>query len=139
MNAANDNAPATRAAERAKYEADMVAWHARQARAKAYWAAHPYRPLGEITWPVPEVKQSYKRAYYKGGHRMVIDGVPIRVAAHVKTWSARARACLGKGTAGWKEQQELDRQARALGLVTPEISAHDLQLYESRERPEAAA
>lgn len=113
-----------RAASIAKFQADMAEWHARPARAKAYWKAHPCKPLGEPKWPAPPTR-SYNKAYYEGGYRMVIDGVPIRLAAHVKSWPARAKAALGKGTLGYKEQQELERQAMALGLVKPPAARDD--------------
>lgn len=38
-----------------------------------------------------------KLSYYEGGHRMVIGGVPIRVAAHVKGWKPGNRAALCQG------------------------------------------
>lgn len=41
--------------------------------------------------------RGFKAAYYEGGHRMVIAGVAIRVAAHVKKWKAGNKAALGQG------------------------------------------
>ena len=43
-------------------------------------------------------RTAFKTAYYEGGHRMVFDGVPIRVAAHVKDWAPWMKRALGKGT-----------------------------------------
>lgn len=118
--AANDNDPTQSDADRiAEYKAAMVEWHARQERARLARLAfnQTYKPLGEPKWSA--VKKTYNKAYYDGGFRMVIDGCPIRVAAHVKEWKPRARAMLGRGTAGRQEQQALEQQARLLGLVAP--------------------
>ncbi len=99
-----------RAASIARFEADMAAYRAREKAARAYWRAHPDRSLGPVTWPVLEFKRGWNKAYYEGGYRMVIGGEPIRVAAHVASWSARARAMLGGGTAGSKETEKLGKQ-----------------------------
>lgn len=84
-------------------------------------------------------RTAFKASYYQGGTRLTIGGVPTRLAGYVKDWSPRLKSALGKGTISRKESDDLDRQARALGLVTPEIREHDRQLYESRERHEVAA
>lgn len=112
--AANDNGPASDAQRVAKYQADMVEWHARQERArKARLAfAKSYRPLGEPHFPTP--RKTYKKAYYEGGFRMVIDGCPIRVAAHVKDWPARAKAMLGRGSQTRQEEKDLEWQIERL-------------------------
>lgn len=64
-------------------------------------------------------RDTFKAGYYEGGHRLTIGGVPTRLAGHVKDWPTRLRSVLGKGTAARKEQDELKRQARALGLTAP--------------------
>lgn len=83
--------------------------------------------------------REFKGAYYAGGYRRIIGGVPIRLAAQVKDWPERLKSALGKGTAARREHDELRRQARALGLVTPEISEHDRQMYANREEVTAEA
>lgn len=64
-------------------------------------------------------RTAFKAPYYDGGHRMVIAGIPTRVAAHVKSWSAANKAKLYKGTQAFREGEEIRVQAIALGLVRP--------------------
>jgi hypothetical protein len=35
-----------------------------------------------------------KWGYYEGGHRLMLDDAPCRVATHVKLWSAFSRGCI---------------------------------------------
>lgn len=87
------------------------------------WRPKWYGQLGndaeyrEATKP----RTAFKAAYYEGGHRLTIGGVPIRLAGHVKDWPARAKSVLGKGTAGYREQKALEVQCRALGLVKASV------------------
>lgn len=39
-----------------------------------------------------ERPRGFKAAYYVGGHRMVIEGAPVRMAEHVKKWKAANKA-----------------------------------------------
>ena len=63
------------------------------------WRPKWYGELGndaefrEATKP----RTAFKAKYYEGGHRMMIDGTPIRVAAHVKNWKPSNRAALCQG------------------------------------------
>ena len=59
--------------------------------------------------------RAFSPAYYEGGLRLMLGGIPTRVVPHVKGW--RSKAVLYHGSATYKEQQELERQAAALGLV----------------------
>lgn len=65
-------------------------------------------------------RTSFKAAYYEGGYRLMRDGVACRLAGHVAALSPRARAMLHLKTAGGKEDRELERQAKALGLCSIE-------------------
>lgn len=109
--AANENAPQTDAQRVAEYRAAMVEWHARQeaARQQRLAYARNHKPLGEPKWPAIK-KAGYSKAYYEGGYRMIIDGCPTRVAAHVKGWPARAKAMLGRGSETAKERQSIEEQ-----------------------------
>ena len=99
----DDPSPATRLASLAKFKADMIEWHARQERAREArlaLAKHRNRNIRRklANAPGPGAGSSYAEAYYEGGFRMVIDGVPIRMAAHVKNWKATNRAALCQGS-----------------------------------------
>lgn len=101
-----------RAASIAQFKADMVAWHERHERARkmaaAFWKHYKRNDNGV---PLPRhPSSSYFKPYYDGGHRMVIDGVPIRVAAHVADWTARARGMLGRGSQTAKEAAAIEAQ-----------------------------
>lgn len=92
----NDNTP-ERAAQIRAYARAMEEYSARQARAKQAKLAFDkkHRTLGLPRWPTQ--KQTWNRAYYEGGLRLVIDGYPIRVAAHVARWKKSNREALGQG------------------------------------------
>jgi hypothetical protein len=59
-------------------------------------------------------RTAFKSKYYEGGHRMVIDGVPVRVAAHVKSWSPWMKRAIGRGTPSWRDNEETARQMKIL-------------------------
>ena len=73
----------------AKFKAEMAEWHAYQKRAAK--AAREFNANFHRNWdhqgPVYHLpKDTYKKDFYEGGHRMIINGMPTRVAAHVKAW-----------------------------------------------------
>ena len=59
-------------------------------------------------------RTAFKAAYYQGGHRMSVDGIPVRVAAYVKDWSAWMKRAIGSGAESAKEMQERERQMEIL-------------------------
>lgn len=68
--------------------------------------------------------RGFKGAYYAGGYRLTIDGVPIRLAAHVKGWKPGNKAALCKGfhpgTYDWSKQKIINPAvARDLFAAVP--------------------
>lgn len=59
-------------------------------------------------------RDTFKAAYYENGYRMVIDGTPIKLAAHVRDWSRWMKAALCKGTVSKQELCEASIQMAAL-------------------------
>ncbi len=55
-------------------------------------------------------RTSFKQSYYENGHRMIVDGIPVRVAAYVKGWAPWMKRALFKGTGGSKEAAEIEAQ-----------------------------
>lgn len=68
---------------------------------RQYWAA-----LSERAREDAARRKQITDAWYAGAHRMVIDGVPLRCAAHVAKWKASNRAALCKGSDRWGLQLE---------------------------------
>lgn len=59
-------------------------------------------------------RTAFKAPYYADGHRMIINGIPTRVSAHVKDWAPWMRRVLYKGSATGKENAELKIQIKML-------------------------
>lgn len=59
-------------------------------------------------------RTAYKTRYYAGGHRIMVDGVPIRVVEHVKTWSPWMKKAIGKGSITPREDLEVKAQTAKL-------------------------
>lgn len=53
-------------------------------------------------------RTAFKAPYYEGGYRLTIDGVPIRLAPHVKGWKPCNKAALCKGTGNSNAFQKWD-------------------------------
>lgn len=56
----------------------------------------------------------FKKAYYEGGIRMIVGGIPVRMSAHIKGWKASTKAMLLKGSSTSKEQDEIKAQMEIL-------------------------
>ena len=59
-------------------------------------------------------RTAFKAAYYAGGHRMTIDGTPVRVAAYVKDWAPWMKRAIGKTGETKQEAQQLQAQMEIL-------------------------
>lgn len=59
-------------------------------------------------------RTAFKAAYYDGGHRMVVAGIPVRLSAYVKGWRPATKAMLLKGSQTPKEQEEIKAQLAIL-------------------------
>lgn len=59
-------------------------------------------------------RTAFKAAYYEGGHRMTIDGIPVRVAAYVKDWAPWMKRAICSGIENAKEARETERQIAIL-------------------------
>lgn len=94
------------------------------------WRPKWYGELGndaefrEATKP----RTALKAPYYEGGHRMTIDGVPIRLASHVKGWRAANKAKLCQGAMTSKEQNEVVTQVAKLFQKSVTVSKVNQQL-----------
>lgn len=53
-------------------------------------------------------------SYYDGGFKIIRDGIPCRVAAHVAAWSEQAKEELHR-----PKGYLTDRQKLRMGIVTP--------------------
>lgn len=59
-------------------------------------------------------RTAFKAAYYKGGYRMLRDGIPVRMAAYVADWAPWMRRALLRGSETHKENLELKKQMKIL-------------------------
>ena len=79
------------------YAAAMIEWNERQDRARKATAAYNRHVNRNKPKAKAEPRATYVKAYYDGGFRMVIDGVPCRFAAFVKRWKKSNRDALCQG------------------------------------------
>lgn len=79
------------------------------------WRPKWYGELGNDAEYRDAIKpREFKGAYYQGGLRLILGGVPTRVAPVVKRFKAGNKAALYRGSATRKETEAVEAEAKIL-------------------------